>query len=281
MEQSLQDFEIVACIDGSKDDSLNILKSFNDERIKIIVNEVNLGLGRTMNRLVNYCHQESEFIAIAEQDDWYYPYRLQKQVEIMERDNEVGLVSGIAEHYDGKKVTFRFPQILVEGGQYPRNLQDMFLLNFREKIKVVNTCMMIRKSVHKDNGLYFSQHYPNIPIDWQYILRFSLISVIHGIGEPLVLFDKRASRDSVTTKKRIMHRADRELIRNVYWEFRNNISKKDYRYALNTQIFVEGRQSSIFVYFIRLLEALKVNPFDKRIIKYLGNIGHRFQLRMK
>ena len=281
MDQSLQDFEIVACIDGSKDHSLNILQSFNDERIKIIINEVNMGLGRTMNRLVYYCHPDSEFIAIAEQDDWYYPYRLQKQVEVMEADEEIGLVSGIAEHYDGQKVTFRFPQILVEGGQYPRASQDMFLLNFREQIKVVNTCMMIRKSVHLDNGLYFSQHYPNIPIDWQYVLRFSLLSVIHGIAEPLVLFDKRTDRDSVTTKKKKMYIAARELIRNAYWEFGNNISKKDYRYAMNTQIFLEGRQSSIITYFVRLLEALKVNPFDIRILKYLGNLGLRFKLRMK
>ena len=279
--QTYQDFEIVACIDGSNDESEEILKNFKDSRIRVLINKTNMGLGRTMNRLIANCDAGTKYIAIAEQDDWYYPYRIEKQVEILENDQEVGMVSGIAEHYDGQKITFRFPQILVEGGQYPRNFKDMFLLNFREKIKVVNTCMMIRKSVHVDNGLYFSQHYPNIPIDWQYILRFSLISVIHGVPEPLVLFDKRTARDSVTTKKQIMYKADRELIRSVYWEYGNYISKKDYRYAMNTQIFIEGRQSSIFIYFIRLLEALNVNPFDKRIIKYLGNIGQRFKLRMK
>ncbi|MDN5211443.1 glycosyltransferase family 2 protein [Fulvivirgaceae bacterium BMA12] len=279
--QTFQDFEIVACIDGSKDNSLNILKSYNDDRIKIIINKINLGLGRTMNRLVNYCHPESEYIAIAEQDDWYYPYRLEKQVEVLDTDEKIGMVSGVAEHYDGNKVTFTFPELLVKGEQYPRDHREMFLLNFREQIKVVNTCMMIRKSVHADNGLYFSQHYPNIPIDWQYVLRFSLVSYVHGIREPLVLFDKRTDRDSVTTKKKKMHRAARELIRNAYWEFENDISKKDYQYAMITQILLEGRQSSIITYFFRLIEALGRDPFDRRILKYLGNIGHRFKLRMK
>ncbi len=279
--QTFQDFEIVACIDGSSDNSLNILKSFGDDRIKIVINKINMGLGRTMNRLVNYCHPESEYIAIAEQDDWYYPYRLEKQVDVLDKDEKIGMVSGVAEHYDGKKVTFTFPELLVKGQQYPRDYQEMFLLNFREQIKVVNTCMMIRKSVHVDNGLYFSQHYPNIPIDWQYVLRFSLVSYVHGISEPLVLFDKRTDRDSVTTKKKKMHRAARELIRNAYWEFENDISKKDYQYAMITQILLEGRQSSIITYFFRLIEALGRNPFDRRILKYLGNIGHRFKLRMK
>lgn len=281
MQQSYQDFEIVACIDGSDDRSEEILRNFSDERINILVNKTNMGLGRTMNRLVANCDPDSEYVAIAEQDDWYYPYRIEKQVEVLENDPEVGMVSGIAEHYDGQQVTFRFPQILVEGGQYPRDFNDMFLLNFREQIKVVNTCLMIRKSVHVDNGLYFSQHYPNIPIDWQYVLRFSRLSFIHGIGEPLVLFDKRTDRDSVTTKKKKMHRAARELIRSTYWEFVGSISKKDYNYAMNTQIFLEGRQSGIVTYFVRLLEALKVDPFDKRIFMYLGNIGRRFKIRMK
>lgn len=281
MQQTFQDFEIVACIDGSNDQSEEILKGFKDSRIRILVNETNMGLGRTMNRLMANCDVASSYVAVAEQDDWYYPYRIEKQVEVFENDPEVGMVSGIAQHYDGERVTFQFPQILVEGGQYPRDFYDMFLLNFREQIKVVNTCMMIRKSVHVDNGLYFSQHYPNIPIDWQYVLRFSLLSFIHGIGEPLVLFDKRADRDSVTTKKKKMHRAARELIRGTYWEFADNISKNDYKYAMNTQVFLEGRQSGIVTYFARLLEALKVNPFDKRIPKYLGNIGDRFKLRMK
>ncbi len=279
--QSFKDFEIVACIDGSNDNSLNILKSINDDRIKIIINENNLGLGRTMNRLFSNCHPESKYIAIAEQDDWYYPYRIQNQVQVMEEDEEVGMVSGIAEHYDGEKVTFKFPQLLVEGGQYPRNFEDMFLLNYREQIKVVNTCLMVRRKVHFDKGLYFSQHYPNIPIDWQYVLRFSMVSVIHGINKPLVLFDKRNERDSVTTKKKKMHRAARELIRNAYWEFPEVVKKADYRYARNTQIFLEGRQLNFVGYFSRLMEALIVNPFDKRLLAYLGNLWYRVKLRVK
>ena len=281
LAQTYQDFEIVACIDGSRDNSEKILKDFKDHRIRILNNKQNMGLGRTMNRLMAHCDAGSKYVAIAEQDDWYYPYRIEKQVEVLESDREIGMVSGIAEHFDGKKVTFCFPQLLVEKGQYPRDFHAMFLLNFREQIKVVNTCMMIRKNVHLENGLYFSQHYPNIPIDWQYVLRFSLLSVIHGITEPLVLFDKRTDRDSVTTKKKKMHRAARELIRNAYWEFGHVISKKDYRYAMNTQIFLEGRQSSLITYFIRLFEALKVNPLDGRVFQYLGNLGRRFKLRMK
>ncbi len=281
LTQTYQDFEIVACIDGSKDNSLDILKGMNDDRIKIIINQTNLGLGKTMNRLFSNCHPDSKYIAIAEQDDWYYPYRLQKQVDVLESDGEVGLVSGIAEHYDGENITFKFPHLLVEGGQYPREFNEMFLLNYREQIKVVNTCLMVRKKTHIDNGLYFSQHYPNIPIDWQYILRFSLVSVIHGINEPLVLFDKRNDRDSVTTKKKKMYRAARELIRNAYWEFPEVVKKSDYKYARNTQIFLEGRQLNLVGYFSRLIEAWFVNPFDNRHLDYLGNIIYRIKLRMK
>jgi len=281
LAQTYEDFEIIACIDGTNDGSEVVLRSFKDERIKVIKNKYNLGLGRTMNVLISHCQPESEYVAIAEQDDWYYPYRIEEQVNILENDAEVGMVSGIAEHYDGDKVTFSFPQILVEGGQYPRDFKEMFLLNFREQIKVVNTCMMIRKSVHINNGFYFSQHYPNIPVDWQYVMRFSLVAIIHGIKKPLVLFDKRKERESVTTKKRIMHLAGRELLRNVYWEFNQIIPKRDFKYALNTQILLESRQLSIWKYFLRMLEAIFNYPGDIRIFKNLSNLGHRVKLRVK
>jgi|SRR5690554_183926 len=257
VSQTYQDFELVACIDGTHDRSRDILESFRDRfsKLTLLQNESNLGLGPTMNRLV--AHTSGEYIAVAEQDDYYYPDRLQLQVALLDSKDEVGLVSGIAEFWNGEKVTSKFPGILVHGGQYPEG-KELFLLNYIQQTKIVNSCMMFRKSVHHKYGLYFSQHYPNIPIDWAYFLRFSLISKIYGLHQVLVRLDRSSTRDSVTQKKKIHHKANRELLRSFYYEYPDIINKEIYKQAQTTQDKMELSlkygmpfYASIFVYIIR------------------------------
>ena len=225
-DQTFQDFEVVACIDGTHDSSLDILNAYQNifPKLTVLKNEVNLGLGPTMNRLVS--NSNGEYIAIAEQDDYYYPNRLQLQVDLLDAKSDIGLVSGIAEFWDGEKVTNKFPGRLVHGDQYPEG-KELFLLNYRNQIKVVNSCIMFRKSVHIDNGLYFTKHFPSISVDWTYILRFSLVSKIYGLHEILVRLDRRAARNSVTSNKIKQFEATKELVRSFAYEYPEIISKKD------------------------------------------------------
>ena len=261
--QTFQDFELVCCIDGSKDGSESLLWSFQNKikNLKIIRNFENLGLGATMNRLM--ANTQGEYVAIAEQDDYYYPERLELQVEVLDSRTDVGLVSGISEFWDGKKVVTKFPGILLSGKQYPIG-KEMFLLNYRKQIKVVNSCTMIRKSVHIDNGLYFSKHYPSISVDWSYILRFSMVSKIYGIHKPLVRLDRRINRESVTSNKEKQFLASRQLLASFRYEYPNIVTNKDYQYALNTQLIMELNHMPFVKYVIRFGINILTRPMDRR-----------------
>ena len=261
--QSYRDFELVACIDGTEDGSEDILKSYRKDFPKLIVlkNKRNLGLGPTMNRLV--ANSNGEYIAVAEQDDYYYPNRLQLQVELMDSNTDVGMSSGIAEFWNGQKVTSQFPGILVHGGQYPEG-EEMFLLNYRKQIKVVNSCMMFRKSVHIDNGLYFTKHYPSISVDWTYVLRFSLVSKIYGMHNILVRLDRRPNRTSVTTFQERKFAATRELLRSFAYEYPEIISKRDYKYALRTQLSMEINHTTGIKYIFSSIKNMIIYPREKR-----------------
>ncbi|WP_339887755.1 glycosyltransferase family 2 protein [uncultured Flavobacterium sp.] len=243
IHQTFNDFELIACIDGTNDNSFKILEEnkLKFKKVVILKNEINLGLGPTMNRLT--ANAVGEYIAVAEQDDFYYPERLDLQVRLLDSKPNIGLVSGIADFWDGNEVINRFPGILVNANQYPLG-QEMFLFNYKYQMKVVNTCMMFRKSVHIDNGLYFTKHYPNIPIDWAYILRFCLVSDIFGIHKSLVLLDRRNQRNSVTSNKKNHFSGARELIRSFKYEYPNVITKKDYKFAMTTQHIIELHQYS-------------------------------------
>ncbi len=268
LKQTYQDFELIACIDGSNDNSLNILKSFETKfkSFTILINENNLGLGLTMNRLVNYT--KGKYIAIAEQDDFYYPIRFSLQIDVLEKYTTVGMVSGIADFWDGENINFRFPGILVNGEQYPK-AEKMFLLNYKYQIKVANSCMMFKKSVHIDNGLYFSKHYPSVSVDWSYILRFCLFSNIYGINQSLVKLDRRTDRNSVTSNKEKQYKAARELIKSFYYEYPDLISKKDFKFAMTTQYLIELGSFNKFKLPFQFAKYFFKNPTDKRWFEYL------------
>lgn len=269
LDQSFTNFEMIVCIDGSADQSEDIVNSFGDRRIRVYRNVMNMGLGRTLNRLISLADPASKYIALAEQDDYYYPERLKLQVEHLERRPDCVLVSGLAEHYDGAKVSSVFPGILARGESYPVDKEQNYLLNYCYQIKVVNSCMMVRKSFHLDNGLYFSMHYPSISVDWSYILRVSLLGRIDGLSVPLVRLDRAAGRNSLTTKKDLQHRAARELIRSFYYENAGIISRESYKTALTTQYLLElGGKSILHVLVLFPIYFLK-NPSDMRWVEFL------------
>lgn len=268
INQTFKDFELVICIDGSKDSSLDIVKKYSDKflSLKILINEKNLGLGPTMNKLVN--HASGELIAVAEQDDYYYDYRLKEQVTIFDTMPTIGMVSGIADFYNGKNINFKFPGILVNGNQYPKR-EEMFLLNYKNQVKVVNSCMMFRKEIFINNGLYFSKHYPNVGIDWSFVLRFCLLSDVYGIAKPLVLLDRRIERDSITTHKKKMFKASRELIRSFYYEYPEIIKIKDYKFAMTTQHQMELSNKGKYAFLLYFIIFFVQNPCDRRWFSYL------------
>lgn len=277
VNQTFQNFEVVACIDGTFDGSEGIIKNFESKfnKLTLLKNPINRGLGSTMNRLVNAA--KGEFIAVAEQDDYYYLNRLQDQVDILRTQPDVGMVSGIAEFDNGEGLT-KFPGILVNGEQYPKG-EDMFLLNYKNQIKVVNSCMMFRKQVHINNGLYFSQHYPSVSIDWSYVLRFSLVSKIHGIHKVLVKIDRTANRNSVTSNKKKQFEAANELIRSFAYEFPNIIKKEDYSYAKQTQKLLELSNHYGLAFYLKAFmmsilywnDKRFANKFFYRLRKKIGN----------
>lgn len=79
--QDWANIEILICDDASSDGSLEILRQLEkqDSRIKVLVNEVNLGAGGTRAKLVDAA--KGEFICFFDDDDESCPERVAEQVE--------------------------------------------------------------------------------------------------------------------------------------------------------------------------------------------------------
>ncbi|WP_242133243.1 glycosyltransferase family 2 protein [Aestuariivivens marinum] len=230
LAQTYSHFELLIGIDGTKDGSKAIAEAFGDKRIKIYEQPTNLGLANNLNSLISYTHPKTEFIAMAEQDDVYVPERLQWQVETLLQYPDVGLVSGIAEFVTDTQ-SKAFPDILVQGQLFPQG-KELFNYLYTNQLKVVNTCMILRKNVHQSHNFVFRNSYGNFNVDWDYVLRFCLVSQVYGIPKVLVKMDRTGQRQSVTTNKWGQFKASRQLIKDFRHEFPNLITGQDYNKAL-------------------------------------------------
>lgn len=89
--QTYENFEFIIIDDCSTDGSLRIIESYSDKRIKIIRNDINMGITKSLNRGLKCA--KGEFVARMDADDVSYPQRFEKQVEFL-RANPNCIVCG-------------------------------------------------------------------------------------------------------------------------------------------------------------------------------------------
>lgn len=92
LNQSFQDWELVIYDDGSRDDTVEVVRKFRDPRIRLIVGSENLQLPTRLNQIVAQC--ESEYFARMDGDDVSYPRRLELQLRALRKHPEIDLLGG-------------------------------------------------------------------------------------------------------------------------------------------------------------------------------------------
>lgn len=95
LAQTFGDFELLIIDDGSTDNSANIIRSYVDERIRLISNDRNLGLIASLNKGIDLAR--GSFIARMDGDDRMHPERLAKQVKAMLADPGIAVLATYVE----------------------------------------------------------------------------------------------------------------------------------------------------------------------------------------
>ncbi len=83
LAQSFKDFEFLIINDGSSDNSINIIHSYQDKRIKLIDNIHNKGLIFSLNKGIDLA--KGKYIARMDADDISLPERLETQLNYFEK----------------------------------------------------------------------------------------------------------------------------------------------------------------------------------------------------
>lgn len=91
LDQTLSNFEFLIINDGSNDNSLKKIKEFNDKRIIVINNGHNIGLQKTLNKGL-YLARGVYIARIDADDEWIDKYKLEKQINFLEKNKDYCLI---------------------------------------------------------------------------------------------------------------------------------------------------------------------------------------------
>ena len=88
LNQTYKDWELIIIDDGSTDNSVEVIKKYlSDNRIKLYINEKNLGLAKTVRKGIQY--STSDWIAFLESDDKFFPNALEEKVKAISKNADI------------------------------------------------------------------------------------------------------------------------------------------------------------------------------------------------
>ena len=98
LNQTYTEFEFLIIGDGIKKEDIEFIKSYQDKRIKLEINNQNIGLIKSLNKGIKIAR--GKYLARMDTDDIAYPDRLEKQIKFMKKHSEYAIVSGRADFFD-------------------------------------------------------------------------------------------------------------------------------------------------------------------------------------
>lgn len=175
--QTFDDFEFIIIDDGSTDNSVDILKSYQDPRIILLQNLHNLGLVKTLNR--GLLQSRGKYIARMDQDDISFTDRLERQVRFLDNHPEHVLVGTTYAYINTQgEVTGSFPALLDD--------EDIKRELFT-KTPFGHGTVMIRGSALRQKGFMYSEDAVHVE-DYDLWLRFAQAGKYANLPEILYLW---------------------------------------------------------------------------------------------
>jgi glycosyltransferase involved in cell wall biosynthesis len=91
LNQTYTDYELLVVDNASTDNTEEVVKSFNDKRIKYIKNEKNIGMVNNWNKCIDLA--QGKYLIIFHDDDIMKPELLEKEINILNRYDDVVIVA--------------------------------------------------------------------------------------------------------------------------------------------------------------------------------------------
>jgi glycosyltransferase involved in cell wall biosynthesis len=211
LNQTYKNIEVIVVDDGSQDNTQEAVLSIKDERVRYIRLHRNFGVAFARN--IGIANARGEFVAFLDSDDYFLPEKIEKQVELMLKDESIGVcyTEVYYEIDNGELVYKESPRI--RGKIYEK------LLLFPPHILLPT--FLVRKNLL--NNLYFDET-KRVGEDTKFMICLSKIANFDFIPLPLCVVDRKVATFSLFRGEVEMGSVIKERIE-VFEEFKPNIFK--------------------------------------------------------
>jgi glycosyltransferase involved in cell wall biosynthesis len=260
LNQSYTDLDIVIVNDGSTDNSKNIIKSYQDPRIRYFENAQNSGIVVTRNRGLE--EARGDYIAVMDSDDLAAPDRMKIQVEFLENNQEFGMCGSYFKTINGQDK-------ILKTVNFPTNDKDA------RSYLIVHNCfchstVMIRGELAK--RLKYDLRY-DVVEDYELWYRISKISKIINLPVYTTFYRVHGNNVSTTKNKHMFILLDK-INSNVLDDLeilytRDELSLHSNLLIYNFSFFKDkGKLDELEKWMVRFFKEIEKNPNFSEIIVF-------------
>lgn len=238
--QTYKNFELIIVDDCSSDETVNIIKSYSDPRIKYFKHERNLGLPRALN--TGFENAKGEYLTWTSDDNFFHVDAIAKMVSILEKNKDIGFVYANFYLIDEKGKIFKSYRVGSSKSLDRGNL--------------IGACFLYRREVYEKIGEYIPEF--RLAEDYNYWLRIRQSFKMKKINDFLYYY--RRHQKSLTWSNKLVENVEQME------KASNDYIPVSMRYYHKGQVFFYQKkyQESKKL----LIKALAVNPFDLLVWRF-------------
>jgi glycosyltransferase involved in cell wall biosynthesis len=220
IRQTMTNWELIILDDCSTDNTLQVLASINDPRIRIVESPQNRGQAHQMNTGISLA--TGPFIAIAHADDINEPQRFEHQLQLFDADPSVG-VAGTWIRYTGDRSGIE---------QYPSGSVNC-LVRMIDDSPLAHPTVMFRRSVLEKVDTHYRQEF--VPAE-DYELWSRLSAITRFDNTPLPLVNYRVHHTQISRQRQTELRSKIQKIKMLFLD--TNFSSLDAAQRRSLDLFL-------------------------------------------
>lgn len=198
LNQTFGDFEFLIVDDKSTDNSLEILNTYSDSRIQIFENLENIGLTKSLNKLLLIA--KGEFIARMDADDISLPERFERQMDYLNGNKNVILLGAQYKLIGNNSIISNFPLN-----------HDAIAANL-----VFENCFAHPSAIFKrqiTSQVFYNDSY-EVAQDYELWTRLVFNGIVNNLPEALILY--RQHETNIGKTKSILQSKNTQRIKQEY-----------------------------------------------------------------
>lgn len=217
LRQTYRDFELLVVDDASTDNTLDVVRTIDDPRIRIASFPNNVGLSENLNRGLD--NIDTELVARMDGDDIAEPDWLETGIHVLDTMPEVGICSFGFQFFGAKTSLVRFPE----------HHED-------SKAQMLFGCTVIvpvfRKSVFTDNHLrYSTEAFP--AEDYMMWANAYRVTQVYNVQRTLFHYRTHPTQISSSRRKAQIEKSNEVRLKMLEW-LNPDFTDEEKRYFLDT-----------------------------------------------